>query len=544
MRNLTISFFNNAKSRATSSQEVTWGKLASVLTHHEISEQKDGGAVGFYALKPGTTRAAENVEAVHLVALDFDSCTSYDEIKCAVEGYEHVFHTSYSHSITCPKGRLVLPLSRPAMPDEWPAVWRGANALTHELADPAAKDIARLFFLPRHPTSSAGEALSIHHSGLWVDTDDLIGLGQSRGEVPAATAARTNDPFGLAPAYDETRVNQALEKLDWDDRDQWLKAGMALHSTDRGEAAYSVWTGYSERSTKFDVQNQRATWDSFKTDRDRTVTLGTLFHLAEFVLPSTALPTPESTHARNELGLADRFVKRHTDDVRYVTDESIYLVWDGQIWQRESEHAVKRLMVEIARSVLRDEAPSLMGKDDREAKATATWAIDRAQKNNTIVNALELVKLDSRIAIKSRALDAEVHLLQVENGIIDLRSGAFTESFRQALHTRCSNATYVSGASAHTWQRFLNDITGSDTEMQAYLARAVGYSLSGITSALVFFFAYGLGANGKSVFLNVIRELAGSYGTTAKAESFMVNRVSGSGATPTYTRSQIAVPFV
>jgi len=45
----------------------------------------------------------------------------------------------------------------------------------------------------------------------------------------------------------------------------------------------------------------------------------------------------------------------------------------------------------------------------------------------------------------------------------------------------------------------------------AFIQRAVGYSLIGSVIEQVLFLCYGTGANGKSVFLTVLRYLAGDY---------------------------------
>ena len=60
-----------------------------------------------------------------------------------------------------------------------------------------------------------------------------------------------------------------------------------------------------------------------------------------------------------------------------------------------------------------------------------------------------------------------------------------------------------------------------DAELQAYLRRVVGYCLTGITSEHALFFLYGTGANGKSVFVNVVSTVLGDYATTAPMDMFM-----------------------
>jgi hypothetical protein len=50
-----------------------------------------------------------------------------------------------------------------------------------------------------------------------------------------------------------------------------------------------------------------------------------------------------------------------------------------------------------------------------------------------------------------------------------------------------------------TWEKFIDRITGGDTDLAKFLQRVIGYSLTGLTTEHALFFCYGTGANGKSV---------------------------------------------
>lgn len=64
-------------------------------------------------------------------------------------------------------------------------------------------------------------------------------------------------------------VREALYLLDADDREDWLHAGMALHSTRWGHPAYAMWCAWSQQSPKFDPTDCRRVWNSYSTDGER-----------------------------------------------------------------------------------------------------------------------------------------------------------------------------------------------------------------------------------------------------------------------------------
>ena len=63
---------------------------------------------------------------------------------------------------------------------------------------------------------------------------------------------------------------------------------------------------------------------------------------------------------------------------------------------------------------------------------------------------------------------------------------------------------------------------GDKQELIDYLQRVCGYCLTGFIKEHALFFLYGTGANGKSVFINTIRGILGTYHTTAPIETFTV----------------------
>jgi hypothetical protein len=84
-------------------------------------------------------------------------------------------------------------------------------------------------------------------------------------------------------AAEEMRVRSALAAIPADDREIWLRIGMALHWTTRGAPARALWDEWSKTSSKYDPVEQDRAWESFgRPDYDGPVaTLGTLFHLAK-----------------------------------------------------------------------------------------------------------------------------------------------------------------------------------------------------------------------------------------------------------------------
>ena len=99
------------------------------------------------------------------------------------------------------------------------------------------------------------------------------------------------------------------------------------------------------------------------------------------------------------------------------------------------------------------------------------------------------------------------------------------------MMSKICNAEYdnVSGKQPTKWLKFLDDITNGDKELQHYLQKCIGYSLTGSVREQCAFFLYGIGNNGKSTFLETIADMMGDYASNAQPDTVMMKRDGGSG---------------
>ena len=115
-------------------------------------------------------------------------------------------------------------------------------------------------------------------------------------------------------------------------------------------------------------------------------------------------------------------------------------------------------------------------------------------------------------------------LAGVRNGTLELSTGEFRESKREDYISLQFNVEYDQEARAPRWESFLDEVFAGDKELISYIQRAVGYSLTGDTGEQVMFMLYGKGANGKSVFLEIISCLMGDYAANTPFSTFEVTK--------------------
>ncbi|AKJ30659.1 phage/plasmid primase, P4 family [Caldimonas brevitalea] len=221
-----------------------------------------------------------------------------------------------------------------------------------------------------------------------------------------------------------------------------------------------------------------------------------------------AHPAIEESVSGTEDALALSFTRRYHRDWRYVAAWGRWLVWDGQRWRPEDTLAATDLVRHVCRYV-----------------ALRTHNLKIAAKlaaSSTVAGVERLARADRRHAATTDEWDADLWLLNTPGGVVDLKTG------RQRPHERSDRMTKVTTATPRgecpTWRQFLDEVTGGDQALQAYLQRMAGYALTGSTREHALFFLYGTGANGKSVFVNTLATLLGDYATNAPMDTFMEAR--------------------
>jgi putative DNA primase/helicase len=109
-------------------------------------------------------------------------------------------------------------------------------------------------------------------------------------------------------------------------------------------------------------------------------------------------------------------------------------------------------------------------------------------------------------------------LLNTPGSVIDLKTGE-TRPHRPENYITMITAVAPRGV-CPKWVEFLRKITNGDEALIAYLQRVAGYCLTGDASEQAMFFGYGVGQNGKGVFLRTIGRVLGGYCKTAAIETF------------------------
>jgi putative DNA primase/helicase len=317
-------------------------------------------------------------------------------------------------------------------------------------------------------------------------------------------------------------ANAPVEKTDWSP----LAGKAVLIWPDKDKPGWSyaeaasqaiLTAGATSCHILFPPHDKPDAWDAADAQHEGFDVAGLIVHgprmqmhlIADECEPATGSDIElEESAWGTEDALALSFTRRYHQDWRYVAAWGKWLVWDGQRWRSEETLAATDLTRHVCRHA------SVKSKNPKVAAKLAA--------SSTVSGVERLARADRRHAATTEEWDADPWLLNTPGGVIDLRHGRMRPHDRKDRMTRITTATPKGDCPA--WRQFLDEVTGGDKDLQAYLQRMVGYALTGSTREHALFFLYGTGANGKSVFVNTIATILGDYATNAPMDTFMETR--------------------
>jgi len=221
-----------------------------------------------------------------------------------------------------------------------------------------------------------------------------------------------------------------------------------------------------------------------------------------------------------EGGNAHRLERIHGDDMRFNHTHKKWYLWERGRWKVDGNGGAARLADDVVASLYLLAAKTT---DSKERDRVAGFA-KTSDSRKGIANMLALAANREKFALTAGDFDRDPWLLGAGEVTIDLKTCEAREPRREDFIRMQAGAVYDSSADCPLWKKFLKDIFAGNEDLIHYIKRAVGYCLTGSTSEQIFFFCYGTGANGKSVFQAVLRALMGEYAKQADFSSFLIQR--------------------
>lgn len=224
-----------------------------------------------------------------------------------------------------------------------------------------------------------------------------------------------------------------------------------------------------------------------------------------------------------ELGNAIRFEYTFKNQLRYVPEMGNWVAYNrtSGLWKQDKDGEAMRCAKMLPYALKKE----IEKTDDANIKkAYFKWA-KTSQSEKNLTATLKLASTEAGLLLNEESIDADHWRIAFNNGkAFNLKTLEVIQTTPDDFFMKSMGTLYDPKSKCPRWETFINEIMAGDRQLVEYLQRIVGWCLSGDMSEQCFFVLFGIGANGKSTFLNTLLELFGAYGRQASPQTFMVNK--------------------
>jgi putative DNA primase/helicase len=199
------------------------------------------------------------------------------------------------------------------------------------------------------------------------------------------------------------------------------------------------------------------------------------------------------------------FAQQYHRDLLFDHDAKSWFRWTGNHWQQERTRLAYAWALELVRDLTESETVKIKGL---------------GRKTSFISGVEKFAQTDRCFAITANDWNRDPYLLATPRGTVELHTGKLRPANPADRISKLAAVGPAKRIDCPRWLTFLNESTGNDAELVAFLQRWCGYCLTGDIREHALAFVFGPGGNGKTTFLNTIGGILHDYATAAAMETF------------------------
>lgn len=244
------------------------------------------------------------------------------------------------------------------------------------------------------------------------------------------------------------------------------------------------------------------------------------------VMRSLSPLTNKLYETRDQITFGRLFADTFKSVLKYNVTSKQWYIYDGIVWKEDTGGVITGRLAETFQRVLKIYlAESVSGNETQFETDYQKFALRLGDRQKRLCM-IEDAKHHTNV--KMEDFDRDKNLLNVQNGVINLKTFELLEHDPDMLLSKVCNVSYNPEASSLMWEKFLNDVFEGDQQKIEYLQRLFGYALTGDSQYEECYLLYGKTTrNGKSTLLRTFETMMGSYGLSIKPESLAQRKTDG-----------------
>lgn len=221
-----------------------------------------------------------------------------------------------------------------------------------------------------------------------------------------------------------------------------------------------------------------------------------------------------------DTGLRNRFLQKHLHDVKYSAERERFLYFDGHKWAYDQTDMINRMLDPVINEIGKE---PIEAEDEEEAKKLEKKQqayISHCKQHSAKTAALN--EIASYVKTTDDTFDSQTGIINTPDGIVSLASGTVRPTTYKDTVTKMTNAGTGNYATP-IFDKFMEQIFPGHPELISFVLRLMGYSMLGTIAEQVVIMLFGQGgqnngANGKSVLVELYRQIMNDYAVTIDPE--------------------------
>lgn len=223
----------------------------------------------------------------------------------------------------------------------------------------------------------------------------------------------------------------------------------------------------------------------------------------------------------NDVENGRRFAKHFGGRVRYIQKWNKFYVYDGGKWCEDDTSRVMKFAKKTASIIYAEAADA---ESDSLRKDLAAWA-KASHARGRLDAMIEMAKSEPPIPATHDVFDSDPWLLNCANGTVNLRNGRLLPHDATEMHTKSTGVIYPESGDDDpmAWLGFLATVFDGQTDLMQFVQRLAGMTLVGDVFEHILALLHGVGANGKSTYIETTMRAMGSYAIKCPAGLLMAS---------------------
>lgn len=218
-----------------------------------------------------------------------------------------------------------------------------------------------------------------------------------------------------------------------------------------------------------------------------------------------------------DMSAAEMFHSQYSKELLYNITDGFWYYWNGKKWNRDEHQKIYIYLRKFVRAI-RADFDSFTYYDKQKV-----YSYYKKLENTARANSM-LTQAESLFSRTTTELDTNLDIINLQNCIYDLKTNKTLKTTSEEYCTKIAGVEYAEKVYCPTWDSMLQMIFNGDDNLIRFVYKALGLSLSGGANEEVLFFCYGIGANGKSTFFDVMRYIFNDYFGKISSEALIETR--------------------